>query len=461
MPEVRIDPLSGLRTIVASDRATRPGGGLSATAARSDRHRDGPVPRGPRGPHAARDLRAARQRRRARHARAGACASCPNLYPALDPGSAAAARRSPSPTCSRAAPARGAHEVVINAPDPVTSLADLEVEQVVDALDVWRERMRTHTRERRRLRARHRQRAPRGRRVAAPHPRADLRAGLRPRRRRPRARALRRLRAAHDGRQPAAGPRPGGGQAARADRRHRRRGGPHGPLRRAPALPAHARAARAARALRGRRPDRRGAAARRPAPPRAQARQRPAAEPLGAHRPARRRPLLLAHRHRAAPDPHGRPRARHRRAPEHRRARAGGRRAARGLRRRAPPECARSCSASRRARGARRRRDRRRDRRRGCSSCSASPTTTTRPSCDRLADKVRALRDLRRRRGPDERAARRPRGARRQPVHALRRRAQGQPPVATSPPRRPEHAEPLYERFAERLGARARRVRRA
>ena len=67
------------------------------------------------------------------------------------------------------------------------------------------------------------------------------------------------------------------------------------------------------------------------APPGAQARQRPAAEPLGAHRPARRRPLLLAHRRRAAPDAHGRPRARHRRAPEHRRARAGGGRAARGL----------------------------------------------------------------------------------------------------------------------------------
>ena len=35
--------------------------------------------------------------------------------------------------------------MVINAPDPVVSLADLEVEQVVEAVDVWRERMRTHT----------------------------------------------------------------------------------------------------------------------------------------------------------------------------------------------------------------------------------------------------------------------------------------------------------------------------
>ena len=31
MPEVRVDPLSGLHTIVAGDRASRPGGGLSTT----------------------------------------------------------------------------------------------------------------------------------------------------------------------------------------------------------------------------------------------------------------------------------------------------------------------------------------------------------------------------------------------------------------------------------------------
>ncbi|MEA2316517.1 MAG: hypothetical protein QOD44_706, partial [Solirubrobacteraceae bacterium] len=30
MPEVRVDPLTGLKSIVTPDRATRPGGGLSA-----------------------------------------------------------------------------------------------------------------------------------------------------------------------------------------------------------------------------------------------------------------------------------------------------------------------------------------------------------------------------------------------------------------------------------------------
>ena len=83
--------------------------------------------------------------------------------------------------------------------------------------------------------------------------------------------------------------------------------------------------------------------------------------------PARRRPLLLAHRRRAAPDAHGRPRARHRRAPEHRRARAGGRRAARGLSATVRALVQRVSRAAVRVDGETVGADRRRD----CSSCSA------------------------------------------------------------------------------------------
>ena len=73
----------------------------------------------------------------------------PNLYPALsedgdgagtDP--LASGRGEPDLFASR--PATGAHEVVINAPDPVTSLAELEPDQVDTAMSVWRERMRVH-----------------------------------------------------------------------------------------------------------------------------------------------------------------------------------------------------------------------------------------------------------------------------------------------------------------------------
>jgi UDPglucose--hexose-1-phosphate uridylyltransferase len=74
----------------------------------------------------------------------------PNLYPALsehDGGDAgsdplAAGRGEPDLFASR--PAHGAHEVVVNAPDPVTSLAELEPGQVETAMSVWRERMRAH-----------------------------------------------------------------------------------------------------------------------------------------------------------------------------------------------------------------------------------------------------------------------------------------------------------------------------
>jgi UDPglucose--hexose-1-phosphate uridylyltransferase len=67
----------------------------------------------------------------------------PNLYPALDPDSPEPPPQA-NPDLFCALPARGAHEVIVNAPDPVTSLADLAVEQVAAAMSVWRERMRFH-----------------------------------------------------------------------------------------------------------------------------------------------------------------------------------------------------------------------------------------------------------------------------------------------------------------------------
>ncbi len=73
----------------------------------------------------------------------------PNLYPALSPGEPDAgddplASGRGEPDLFAARPAHGAHEVIVNAPDPVTSLADLTPEQVETAMSVWRERMRAH-----------------------------------------------------------------------------------------------------------------------------------------------------------------------------------------------------------------------------------------------------------------------------------------------------------------------------
>jgi UDPglucose--hexose-1-phosphate uridylyltransferase len=67
----------------------------------------------------------------------------PNRYPALEPD---APDPPPSgvPDLFWSGAARGAHEVIVNAPDPVMSLAELEPDQVALAVEVWRERMRAH-----------------------------------------------------------------------------------------------------------------------------------------------------------------------------------------------------------------------------------------------------------------------------------------------------------------------------
>ena len=67
----------------------------------------------------------------------------PNLHPALTADGAQPARDT-KPELFAARAARGSHELIVNAPEPVQSLAELPVEQVVAAVDVWRERMRLH-----------------------------------------------------------------------------------------------------------------------------------------------------------------------------------------------------------------------------------------------------------------------------------------------------------------------------
>jgi UDPglucose--hexose-1-phosphate uridylyltransferase len=142
MPEVRIDPLTGQRAIIAGSRADRPGGRLSATPVPPLRPEDDPFAEG----HEQRtppELYALRPQGGEPDTPGWRVRVVPNLYPALDQSS-----EPPSPHANPdlfwAAPARGAHEVIVNAPESVTSLGELEVEQVALAVDVWRERMRVH-----------------------------------------------------------------------------------------------------------------------------------------------------------------------------------------------------------------------------------------------------------------------------------------------------------------------------
>jgi UDPglucose--hexose-1-phosphate uridylyltransferase len=151
VPELRIDPLTGLRTILAGERAGRPGGELSAEPRppvdpETDPFLEGHEERTPP------ELFALRPGGGSENGPGWTVRVVPNLYPALVPEPAAppegvvdplaAGRGEPDLFSSRPAP--GAHEVIVNAPQPVSSLAELEPPQVETAMEVWRERMRTH-----------------------------------------------------------------------------------------------------------------------------------------------------------------------------------------------------------------------------------------------------------------------------------------------------------------------------
>ena len=179
MPEVRIDPLTGFRAIVAGDRARRPGGGLSATPpAPLDREGD-PFAEGheDRTPP---ELYAVRPGGGAPDTPGWTVRVVPNLYPALSDDSPTP-EPDAKPDLFWAGPARGAHEVIINAPDPV----DVAVGPDPRASGGGDGRVaRADAQPQRRgLRSSDRQRAARGRRLASTHPRPAVRARLRARRR--------------------------------------------------------------------------------------------------------------------------------------------------------------------------------------------------------------------------------------------------------------------------------------
>jgi UDPglucose--hexose-1-phosphate uridylyltransferase len=143
LPEIRVDPLTGLRTIVAGERATRPGGELRADPAppidpESDPFLEGHEDRTPP------ELFALRPNGSATPDTPGwTVRVVPNLYPALDPASPDPPPEA-NPDLFTAAPASGEHEVIVNAAQPVTALAELPVQQLRSAIDVWRARMRLH-----------------------------------------------------------------------------------------------------------------------------------------------------------------------------------------------------------------------------------------------------------------------------------------------------------------------------
>jgi UDPglucose--hexose-1-phosphate uridylyltransferase len=143
MPEVRIDPLSGHKTIVAGERSKRPGGEPGCSPAdpidpASDPFAEGHEDRTPP------ELYAVRRDGSPADSPGWTVRVVPNLYPALEADSATPPPQA-RPELFAATAATGAHEVIINGPQSVLSLAELPVEQVLCTVEVWRERMRAHS----------------------------------------------------------------------------------------------------------------------------------------------------------------------------------------------------------------------------------------------------------------------------------------------------------------------------
>jgi UDPglucose--hexose-1-phosphate uridylyltransferase len=142
LPELRVDPLTGDKVIVAAERATRPGGELRAEPAApvdpdADPFADGHEDRTPP------EVFAVRPDGGAPNSPGWMVRVVPNLFPAVAPDAA-----EPPAEANRdlfaAQAARGAHEVIVNGPEPVSTLLELAPEQVAAAIDVWRARMREH-----------------------------------------------------------------------------------------------------------------------------------------------------------------------------------------------------------------------------------------------------------------------------------------------------------------------------
>ena len=168
-PEIRIDQLTGLRTILAPGRAARPDS-FKAAASEAKGATECPFCEG-REDRTPPEVYALRPGGGGADTPGWATRVVPNLYPALarpgiagdDGGGAAsgteseagafasagdpllASRRAGEPDLFATRAALGDHEVVVNAPEHALAMADLGDEQFAAAIATWRERMQAHS----------------------------------------------------------------------------------------------------------------------------------------------------------------------------------------------------------------------------------------------------------------------------------------------------------------------------
>ena len=161
-PQVRIDQLTGLRSVLAPGRAQRPDAFVAARIPPSAGGGECPFCEGheDRTPP---EVYAVRPGGGNPNTPGWTSRVVPNLYPLLsneaeesDAGTSVdsgfSSPEDPLRTSTRAGPpdpfsataAAGAHEVIVNAPEHVVSLAELDAERFAGAIETWRERMRVH-----------------------------------------------------------------------------------------------------------------------------------------------------------------------------------------------------------------------------------------------------------------------------------------------------------------------------
>jgi UDPglucose--hexose-1-phosphate uridylyltransferase len=152
-PEVRVDPLNGLRVIVAGGRASRPGGLRAPEPPPPIDPEKDPFAEGKESMTPL-EVWADRPGGGEPNTPGWRVRSVPNLYPALaqewagvTPDGAEDPLAIPRgmPQLLSSSPAYGEHEVIVNSPDPVQSLGELSREQLDAALAGWATRIGFHT----------------------------------------------------------------------------------------------------------------------------------------------------------------------------------------------------------------------------------------------------------------------------------------------------------------------------
>jgi len=165
-PEIRIDQLTGLRTLLAPGRAERPGAPAAGhRESVGDAAETCPLCEG-REARTPPEVWANRPGGGAADSPGWQQRSAPNLYPALVPADGpagidgplasglsssadplAGSTRANDPDLFKKTSAEGVHEVIANVPRHATALAELDDAELAGAMAAWRERMGAHAEE--------------------------------------------------------------------------------------------------------------------------------------------------------------------------------------------------------------------------------------------------------------------------------------------------------------------------